>query len=93
MFVVPLAQSALVSWDANVIGLGRVEILSPAGLGPFDDGLNQPDHSILFGAKEHFQRKERWITKKTKERNQNYENTKRITKQKKRCHETPQFRS
>ena len=51
----PLAQSALVSWDANVIGLGRVEILSPAGLGPFDDGLNQPDHSILFGAKEHFQ--------------------------------------
>lgn len=44
--VEPGTDSAVVSWDANVIGLGRVEILSPAGLGPFDDTNNTTDHSI-----------------------------------------------
>lgn len=44
--VVPGTDSAVVSWDANVIGFGRVEILSPGGLGPFGDSLNVTGHSI-----------------------------------------------
>jgi hypothetical protein len=47
-FVLPFAETAQVFWGANVIGLGQVEILSPAGLGPFDDGLNVQNHSLLL---------------------------------------------
>jgi len=45
--VVPGANSALVSWDANVIGLGRVDygLTSPDG-NVASDAFNTTDHSI-----------------------------------------------
>jgi hypothetical protein len=44
--VTPGTDRAIVAWDANVIGNGRVEILAPSGSGPFDDSDNTTDHAI-----------------------------------------------
>ena len=44
----PGTHSALISWDANVIGMGRVDfgLTTPGDVGTLSDSLNVTDHSI-----------------------------------------------